>query len=358
MSTNSPSPTQSAVVRGCTVAFIILSAAPSLTTGASPQAGIRQEEPGRLAVTADIVISAGDDDESPLFINVSSGVVDSRGHVYLADPALSCLHEFAADGRYLAKLGQSGEGPGDLMPAAVLAIDGQDRLVIAGVGGRVDFLGLDGTYLSGFERENPASAARSVAVAPDGSVIIAATDMLDGTILDHYSPTHAYVRSSGRSFAAGKDLDWRFESVYAGGYVDCDADGNIYFLQLAPFDLVKSSPEGMVIRSTTAGLDFVPFPPEPDVSDDRFRVYFTWATTGVAVLADGRVICSAYRRISASETRSRLYLFDQDLNLIASREFDDLHTVVGADRRGSALIFINDDTTSRVIVGRVERESS
>ncbi len=309
--------------------------------------------PSTLAVREDIVISAGDDD-TLLVANVSSAVVDTQGSIYLADPSLSCIHKLSPTGVYLTRFGQLGEGPGDLMPAVVLAIDRQDRLIIAGVGGRVDLLDLNGTYLTGFERENPESAARSIAVSPDGSVVVAAADMLEGTVLDYYSPTHQHARSAGKTFAAGRDLDWRFESVYAGGHVACDAHGDVYFLQLAPFELVKYAAASAVIQSTSEpGCDFVPFPPDPDVSEGRYRVFFSWATTGLAVLADGQVVCSAFRRDSENQLRSQLYLFDSDVNLVARCEYSGLRTVVGADRRGRAILFVSDEAAPRIIIGRV-----
>lgn len=290
----------------------------------------------------DLVLETGDDD-APLVLQIGAVAVDPQGFIHVADPGADCLHRFAPDGTYVARVGQAGEGPGDVMSDACLTVDRQGRVFIAGMGGRVDILDGTGIYLGGFSRENPANVARSIAVAADGTLAIAANNLTAHTVIDLYGPDHRLLRSIGQTFAAGSDVDPRFESCFAGGIARFDPQGQVVFLQFVPFALTRFALTGEVLRVTTAGGgEVVPMPPPPEIDGDTYHVVCHAGTSGLAVLPDGRALCSTFEFVGKSSRRSHLFLYDRNLALLASWHHDGDRRVVGSDGEGRVFQWVDE----------------
>ncbi len=290
------------------------------------------------------------DTEALILSMPTSVVVAGDGHIFIVDGDLGHVHECAPDGALLATHGQEGDGPGDVPFMATVALDPDERLVMTGIGGRVDVLERDWTYVASFDRTHPGAIPRSVAVGADGAVVIATADIPNHTALDLYDPEHRYVASCGETYGAGRDLDPREESCYAGGFVDLDADGFVYYLQLAPYDLRVHAPDGTLLRSTSeVGGEFVPAPPRLDFSGEHFRVTYPWQTSGLAVLDDGRVVTSACRRDEGGEHTTLILVHDRELRLLAEARLSGTRSVIGNDAQGRLFLAVNEDGASHVV---------
>lgn len=306
-------------------------------------------EPGELHFQTDLVLGDDPNDDNSLISIVTDVVVDSQGTIYVTDLGFECIHLFSEAGKWLDRYGQLGEGPGDLMDMVVMTMDPQDRMYIAGMGGRVDILDTDWNLLESFKRLNPAEGATSLKLLPDGSLVIAATNVLNQTVLDLYDSNHQPIKSFGDTFGVGQNLDWRMETLYAGGMVAVAPDGTILFSQKAPYELRRYDGEGNLLAATDAGgREFVPSPPNPQKTKGGFSVSYPWGGTGLVVFSDGRSLVSSYRRLGAENVDSLFCLYDAEFNLLATLRREGLHVAVGSDVRDRVFLYSTYDGPQRV----------
>lgn len=290
----------------------------------------------------------GHGDSDVLIRNASAVAVDDRGHVFIADPGLRTIHSFSPEGQYLGGIGEAGEGPGDVMSGVTIALDQRGRMLLAGVGGRVDVLDLDGRYIESFDRRNPGETVRSIVVSEAGEIAISVIDILEQTVVDLYASNFEFERALGTTYAVGEDIDWRIESTYGGGFVAEGDAGSIYYLQVAPYELRKYTFSGELIASTGVGsADFVPAPPEIERRNGRVFVPILWGSTGIVVLSDGRIVSSGYRR-EGKEIMSVVCLHSSDLELVGRRILSGVHAVIGADGDDRIYFACNDDESPPV----------
>jgi len=94
--------------------------------------------------------------ENPGFIinNPVALDVDTAGRIYVLDALESDVKVFAADGRFLYKFGQKGQGPGDLLaPLSLAVLTALNQILIIDHTGqrRFNFFDLQGHYLHSFQ---------------------------------------------------------------------------------------------------------------------------------------------------------------------------------------------------------------
>lgn len=286
------------------------------------------------------------------FGDITSVVEDSRGDVYVADNSRMCVHKLGPDGAYLARLGQAGDGPADLMRNFALAIDDSDRIWVAGMGSRVEVVDTDWKPLASFQRTHPASWARSLAVFPDGGCAIAAEGTLPRTTVDLYRPDHAYFTSTSRAFTFGTGLPHHLESPFVGGVVAVGTTGptaTLYYAQLAPYLLRTFTEEGTPVDSTTVGgADFVPAPAPPEVDGDRVSYRGGPLTSGIAVLDDGTMAVSCYNPLTGDAGTALYCLYDAGLQFLGSVTDPHRSRLAGRARDGAAWLTVTGGSGTEV----------
>lgn len=89
-------------------------------------------------ITLDLVRKwvSNEDDDSYYFKTPTDIAVDSKNNIYIVDCALHYVNVFSSDGRYIRKIGQRGQGPGDLLTPEHIGIDEHDAVWIYETGNR------------------------------------------------------------------------------------------------------------------------------------------------------------------------------------------------------------------------------
>ncbi len=273
---------------------------------------------------------------------ILEAVEDSGGHLYLADSGFGTIHVFDAEGRFLREISEPGEGPGMLMIAFTIAIDENDRLYIAGTGGRVAIWDTNGNHIDEYKRVNPGADAKSIRVSPNGDVVLAAYDGYANTIVDVHAPNESHKFSIAASYERADLEDAEVMQFFRGGELDVEADGSILYTQSYPFLVQRFSPNGDLLGETDAGgAGWLPEPPRPDTTRRTFSVQLPGASIDVRRVGD-HVLNTAYRVVDKATRETLLTLYDADLNLVARAELDGLHSVVGVDAKNRVLIFNRD----------------
>lgn len=307
-----------------------------------------------LVITPDLVLGGPESDEEYILADISGVVEDSHGNIYVLDGRTPALYRFSPGGALLGTLNAVGEGPGDLVNHGVIAIDGQDRIHVAGVGGRVQVLTPELSHAAVYERTHPAVFARSLAIVPGGGLAFVGIDAVRHQTIHLQDAGGAHLRSFCDSYGAGRDVPARVENVYGGGQVAATSGGLLAYVQLAPYLVRVLDLEGKVLRQTDAGgAAFVVDPGLPEVNGDRTTFRFRGMSTGIAALTDGRILVSAVQRDDAGTPSSLLCLYDAELNLLARHERDGLVMVKGQGAGGRAYVTQVDDDGTRVLRARV-----
>ena len=307
---------------------------------------------GRLELVPDLTI--GDREDAAIGV-VLEVVEDSRGRLYCADSGFGTIQVFDAEGNFLEQLAEPGEGPGKLMIPFVMAIDGKDRLYIAGVGGRVAVWDTDGNHIGEYRRRNPSGTVRSIAVAPNGDVILAAYDAGSNTFADVYGADEQFrfsIRSPRDAIERENVDDPEAAQFFGGGSIDVEPDGSILYTQQFPFLIQRFSAEGELLGETTAGgSDWLPSPPAPERHQRTFSLQLPGRSIDIRRVGD-HVLNTAIRHVDGAR-QTLLTLYDANLDLVATTELDGVHSVVGVDRQNRVLIFDRNGEVPMVTRARV-----
>ncbi|MBK8166446.1 MAG: hypothetical protein IPK64_10880 [bacterium] len=303
-----------------------------------------------LSITSDLMLGGPGTEDVYILNAITSVAEDSRGNIYVVDGGQPALHRFGPDGTWQGTFAAAGDGPGDLMSMPVIAIDGQDRIHVAGMGGRVQVLDADFRHVAVSERAHATSPARALAITPDGHVAIVAVDSRHHTTVDLHDAQGAYLRSFCDTFAAGRDLPRLVEDAYGGGRIAAGPEGRLLFAQAAPYLVRILAPDGTVLHQTDAGgAGFIPEPEEPEIRNGRMAMRFPGMASGIAPAGGGRVMVSAWRRRDDGSTCTLLCLYDAQLNLLARTEVEKYTAVAGADSQGRVYLHETADDGTRVL---------
>ncbi|MEN8005737.1 MAG: hypothetical protein ABFS42_01930 [Candidatus Krumholzibacteriota bacterium] len=307
----------------------------------------------------DLVLGSEADQNEYFFGNVTPVVEDSQGNIYIGDIKQECIFKFKPNGEFVGQWGRPGEGPGDLMPYFVIAMDSQDRIYATGQGGRVQILDTEGKHVGSFDRANPASSARSIAVLPDGGIAITANNLTNHTTVDLYDPSRRHIKSFSDTYAVGLDIPSRVESVYAGGHLAVTSNGALLYLQMAPLLVRKYDQAGDLLLTTTEGGEgFVEVPPMPEVDGDRTTFRFLSGTTGIVPLPNGGAVATSFRRDDDMDTHTLMCIYDENLELVGRKEMVGGYFVVGSSGDGGVYLFRRLDEGNTVERGKVEFRAS
>ena len=283
-------------------------------------------------------------DEITELIGVVTTVVeDSKHFIYVADVGFQQVQKYSPQGALVDVFGSVGEGPGELMFPFVMAIDKNDQLYFAGQGGRVTIWTTDGTFVREFRRSHPDGIARSIRVAKDGRIYVAALDILNETVIDVYGVDGKYLDSFGRSYGMSKDIDVRSESFLGGGSLDLMENGMIAFTQQVPYRVMIFRKDGeTIVETNKGGVDFLKLPPEPDFTKSTFKVSLGGSSVEITSLDHQLLNCALRTRKDTKTGETLLTLYDESLSLLARSVIEGSKIVVGSDAEQRVFIFSKD----------------
>ena len=323
----------------------------------------QNRELGVIELEVNLVLGGEDEADEYILGRVSSVVEDSEGNIYVSDVEQLAILKFASSGRFLASMTSVGDGPGDLMRYASLAIDSRDRLYFSGQGGRVEIVDSNFDPIESFQRANPAEMVRAISVLGNGSVVVSVKNMGKETTIDLYSPSHVYVGSFSDSFGKGKDLSWHVTNPYTGGDIALLSPTTLVYAQMAPYSIRAFDSAGrLIVETSDGGADYVPEPPMPKIEGDRVTYRTPPLTTGAAAVFSGNVLVSSHRLDEDDQGHTLLCLYDQNLVLLGLRESNGSEFVVGSAPSGEVFVVQRSDeayllvkATVRLVNGRTDR---
>jgi hypothetical protein len=280
-----------------------------------------QELVGDFEFVPEITIGSEEDDEHYLFGRILDIAVDSDDDVYVLDNGFGRVRKYSSDGIYLQNIGREGEGPGEFQFPTAIAVDDSTKLYVA-ASGKVSVFDSSGDFKKQFKLGVPGNIVRSVRTAGNGECLISCFDILDQMIIHRYNANHERVLSFCESYAMGDNIDVRIEQVYAGGAIDTDKDGSVYFTQITPYEIRKFSSEGVLLARIYRDNSFMT---PPVVEEEGSSITFTMPPTcsSILVLNDGNIMNVVLIPVGENQPPKTLVdLFDKEGTLLTSRTLD------------------------------------
>jgi hypothetical protein len=210
----------------------------------------------RMELVTDLVIGTADGDDTEIFGKVADIAVDTRGRIYVLDSGYDRVQSYDSSGRYIQTIGRDGEGPGEFSRPTAIAVDKSNSLYVADRS-CVSVFDADGTYVDKIRHELVGGVVRSIRVHANMGVYLSCFTVFEQKIIHRYNYDHQRLFSFCDSYAIGQDIDVRVELACAGGDIDIDDEGVIYFTQTTPYEIRKYSPEGGLISKTHRDNNFM-----------------------------------------------------------------------------------------------------
>jgi hypothetical protein len=282
----------------------------------------------RIELTETLRIG-GDDDDSEIFGQMVSIAVNARGEIITADYNQNVVRRYDADGKLIATVGRSGDGPGEYRYIMAVAVDSKDNIYVAG-GHRVSIFDPAGKPIRDF-RDVSDSGIHGMLALSDGTVILSEFDRQTKTVLQKYE-NGKHTQHFVAAFEPTGPHPNEVQSFAAGGFVDIGPDGSIYYSQMVPYEIQKLTPAGVPLMRILRENDFVT---EPKIEKKGETVVYNAfsGSCGVFVLPDGRIL-NCVNIAGEGDTRvTILDLFDAEGHLLMSQR---LGHVLGARCRDSA----------------------
>jgi len=95
------------------------------------------------------------DDDNYAFNTPQDLAIDPDGNFYVLDGRNFRIQKFDKDGKFLASFGRKGQGPGEFNMPGALECDGEGRLWVSDIPGRVIIFGPDGQYIDTLKPAGP-----------------------------------------------------------------------------------------------------------------------------------------------------------------------------------------------------------
>lgn len=151
-------------------------------------AGTREVSYGRLE-GADTEVLGGVDDVA----------VDGAGRIYVLDAKSSVVRVVDREGRYLASVGQAGQGPGDLFRPVSIAVDSRDRLLIGDMQRRIQRFEWRNGKVE-LDTVLPVPASPYAMCTTDSLIIAQGMGQTDSSLVQVYAYDGRPIRTFGRVY--------------------------------------------------------------------------------------------------------------------------------------------------------------
>jgi hypothetical protein len=306
------------------------------------------ESPKSFNLIKDLEIGKEEGDENEILGRIMDVAIDSKYNIYILDWGFTRVQKYDSSGIYLQTIGKKGEGPGELIYPTAITIDKYDNLYLADRN-IIKIFDASGKYKDEFRHDIQGSFIRSLRFdKTTGWIYIASLDILEQKIIHAYGPDQKYLFSFCDSYAVGQDIDVRIEQAFAGGTIDIDDSGMIYFSQMTPYEIRIFSPLGELETIISRDNAFM-HPPDIEKRDNGMK--FTMPTTSASiVLLAGEKFINVVKKPPVPEPPAETIvdLFDSEGRLLFSQRIEKDMTIKCKDDAGR--IYAVDQTEYPVVI--------
>jgi len=309
-----------------------------------------------FSLVPDLVIGTKDGETGVIFGRVWGIAVNSEFEIYVLDKAFDHVEKYDSLGVYKQTIGRSGEAPGEFNFPFAIAVDAEDRLYVADRA-KVVVFERDGAYAYEFAHKLSDSFIRSIRIDSLGNVFLSCFEVFEQHIIHKFDKTGVLLSSFCDSYAAKQDVDVRIERTLAGGGMDIDENGTIFFTQMIPYEIRTFSADGFLLSTIHRENHFMRSP-DIETTGSGVRIGRITGSFSIVCLRNGlflnvvKNVASNAGSPNGDEMESVLDLFDYDGKLLATRRVGNGITPKCADLKGR-LYAIDEEEYPRIVRYRV-----
>jgi hypothetical protein len=280
--------------------------------------GLWDEVPRRnFQILENLVLGSEDGDDA--FGRIADIAVDSRGRWIILDAGFCRVQVYDPDEMTMKTIGRQGEGPGEFTAPSAIGVDASDDIYVAGQGGHIVGFAPDGEPIDAFRHKFQGGGMITRIRMTPTATYLACFDPTTKTMVHRYDGKHAYVSSFSASLSAVKEMASDVALASCSGSIDVDADSNVLYTQIMPYEIRKFSPDGTLLLTIHRQNDFM-FPP----TFERNTIRGYGGSTAVLALPGGRImnVAVVVPRDNGARRVTYLDLFDADGRLLKTRRLE------------------------------------
>jgi len=254
--------------------------------------------------------SAAGEDEHYAFDDIRSLTVDQDGNLYVLDGGKCRIQKFDPQGRYVATIGQKGNGPGEFTSPMYIEVDRTGNLYVHETGNFVMALDSDGTEK--YRMQSGGMRLQVIRTLNNGYFLMSLQDAgLDAPLIGVFDRNFTLVSGIGRKTGFGSG---RYDRLGNAAALTLDQQGNIYVSLAAQNKVQKYSIGGRLLWEADRPLNFEL---GPQVINDVETMVL--AAIQIGVDHKDRAWVATFDRLFTQEELSEHY---QDIGLMSFHIFD------------------------------------
>ncbi|UCG51187.1 MAG: hypothetical protein JSW58_13455 [Candidatus Latescibacterota bacterium] len=202
----------------------------------------------KIRLTTELEIGIAEGDETLMLGRVSDIAVDEDLNIYIVDDGFKRVQKYDSAGDLLLTFGRSGPGPGEFRQPWAIAVDEKQQIY---VGDRDDVIVFDseGRCVSQFDVDIPGGFIRGVEIeAKTGRIFVACASVVGQKAIHVYDHNHKRLNSFCDVFGGRDEFDARIRDTFAGGDIDMDGKGLVFYTQMTPYEIRVFSVNGTIRR--------------------------------------------------------------------------------------------------------------
>lgn len=262
--------------------------------------------------------------------SVADLCTDSKERLLIVDARNHCIFMFTKNGKFIKKIGEKGEGPGQFKGPSGITIDLYGRVYVTDPGNvRINVFNEEGEYLTTFKLKRP---GYGIAIGTKNRLYVQLRGLIAG--VDVYDSLGVLMGSSGDI----PEINRRISLPVVGGSVALDSSA-VYYVHPIGYEIEKFSYDLKLIQSIPLKLDRInklETGPVSRSSDDMRKWWNSWDAVVKTLALENKLVIAVIRKNQADAERYQDFaqIFDTKGNLI-STDIVVKHPLVSSDRRGN-----------------------
>jgi len=332
---------------------------------------------GPIKLSLDLEIK---EPENIIFYGLGDIATDSKNNIYVLDKKEKFVYLFNEEGKFLKKIGRSGQGPGEFVEPCSIYIDAKDIIYILDERNRrVEIFDSNASYIKSIKIINfPSGSGHHIIVDKSGNFYISGYYRFQNSLMAKFSSTGELLKHFSLPVIEYKGIEFDDHSqimvnqLLCGGSMCFDDEERLFFSYKWPHQIKILTPEGKALfqSSKESKLNWTP----PFFKTDQINgmLFGVFTLTSKLFFLDNYLVNFIHAidwegnprkkiQMSVFENNPEEYIrykrkytvlefFTKEGEFITSTEIDEKISFKASDKKGRILALKRDDEDMQSIV--------